>query len=179
MNNNNKFHNCTDIIDIRFLFQFNVGYRKLRHFQVLCNVHHISSRVAWIPSVVHICSLIPICSDEKQKVHSSSKQGFQSHKTKEQTLIFSSALLLPTPIHSRKREHEPLPHLAKIHLVVSPPPPYPPPPKNAEGWLKEKLEKMGTQFGGWKIHLVVAPKLCRRIVNFDTQEKSKTNVSSG
>ena len=179
MNNNNKLHNCTDIVDIRFLFQFNVGYRKLRHFQVLCNVHYISSRVTWIPSVVHICSLIPICLDEKQKIHSSSTQGFQSHKTKELTLIFSARLLSPTPIHSRKREHEPLSHLAKTQLVVSPPPPPPPKCRRMVFNTQEKLEKMGTQFGGWKIHLVVAPKLFRRIVNFDTQEKSKTSVSSG
>ena len=161
MNNNNKFHNCTDIIDIRFLFQFNVGYRKLRHFQVLCNVHYISSRVAWIPSVVHICSLIPICSDEKQKVHSSSKQGFQSHKTKEQTLIFSSALLLPTPIHSRKREHEPLPHLAKIHLVVSPPTPYPPPQK-CRRMVKGEIGKNGYAIWGVKNTPCCRPKIVQK-----------------
>lgn len=151
MNNSNKLHNCTDIVDIRFLFQLNVGYRKLRHFQVLCNVHYISSRVTWIPSVVHICSLIPICLDEKQKIHSSSTQGFQSHKTKELTLIFSARLLSPTPIHSRKREHEPLSH--------------PPPPKKCRRMVfntQEKLQKMGTQFGGVKNTPCCRPKIVQK-----------------
>jgi len=81
----------TDIVDIGPLFQLHISDHKLRHLQILCNIHYITCGISWIPLVINISGLITIYKTQTMLVSQENMED-QARETKKWWYLHDSSI---------------------------------------------------------------------------------------